>query len=47
MPLAPNKYTHPRRNKKPHILGDRDVRFIVYKTVTDSIIFENEYQIKI
>ena len=34
-------------NEKPHILGDRNVRFIAYKTVTYSIIFENEYQIKI
>ena len=32
--------------RKPHILGDRDVRFIAYKTVTHSVIFENEYQIK-
>lgn len=35
------------RNKKPHILGDQDVRFIAYKTVTHSIILENECQIKI
>ena len=33
-------------NEKPHILGDRNVRFIAYKTVTCSIILENEYQIK-
>jgi len=33
-------------NEKPHILGDRNVRFIAYKTVTHSLILENEYQIK-
>lgn len=35
------------KNKKPHILGDRDARFIAYKTVIYNIVFENEYQIKI
>ena len=43
-PLISEKYN---TNENPHILGDRNVRFIAYKTVTYSIIFENEYQIKI
>ena len=42
-PLIYEKYN---TNEKPHILGDRNVRFIAYKTVTHSVIFENEYQIK-
>ena len=42
-PLIYEKYN---TNEKPHILGDRNVRFIAYKTVTYSIIFENEYQSK-
>ena len=43
-PLIYEKYN---TNEKPHILGDRNVRFIAYKTVTYSIIFENEYPLKI
>ena len=44
LPIIYEKYN---TNGKPHILGDRNVRFIAYKTVTYSIILENEYQIKI
>ena len=44
LPIIYEKYN---TNEKPHILGDRNVRFIAYKTVTYTIILENEYQIKI
>ena len=42
-PLIYEKYN---TNEKPHILGDRNVRFIAYKTVIHNITVENEYQIK-
>ena len=44
LPIIYEKYN---TNGKPQILGDRNVRFIAYKTVKHSIILENEYQIKI
>ena len=43
-PLIYEKYN---TNEKPHILGDRNVRFLAYTTVTYSIIFVHVYQIKI
>ena len=42
-PLIYEKYN---TNEKPHILGDRNVRFIAYKTVTYSIIFEMNIKLK-
>ena len=45
--LAKAVYVGVQRALENAILGDRNVRFIAYKTVTYSIIFENEYQIKI